>query len=168
MNRRGFLTSFGKKLAKEKNIFSHIFLPYINNISLVEKICTNCEKPCVDICESSIIVIKDNLPILDMSKNGCTFCKKCAIACSDKGVLNSNLESKIDAIVNIKTVNCLSWNNTMCFTCKDGCDFNAIKFFGAFRPTIDVQTCTSCGMCINLCPTNAIEIKEVFPIKDKR
>ena len=164
MDRRGFLTSFGKKIAKERGLFSYLYLPYITEFSLIQEICKGCEKHCAKVCETDVIVIKDDMPTLDMSKNGCTFCKKCAIVCTDNSmnVLDSNLEGNINIAINIKTLTCLSWNQTMCFICKDVCKFKAISFFGAFRPTIDESLCRGCGMCINICPSNAIEISKIF------
>lgn len=161
MNRRGFLTSFNKNITRGKYDSSNIYLPYVTDISLI-KICKECEKPCVDVCETSIIIIKNDIPVLDMSKNGCTFCKKCAIACDNMGVLDSSLEEKININVKIKTLDCLSWNQTMCFTCKDACKYQAISFFSMLRPTIDKYVCIGCGMCIGACPANAIEISEIF------
>jgi len=170
VDRRGFLTSFGKNMAKDRSIFSHIYLPYVTDISLVQKICKECQKPCVEACETDIIAVKDDIPFLDISKNGCTFCKKCAIIWvhNNMNVLDGNLEEKINIGISIKTLNCLSWNQTMCFTCKDACKYRAINFFGMFRPTIDENLCTGCGMCISVCPSNAIEISKVFSNSNSR
>lgn len=160
MNRRGFFSSFSKSLTKGKSNLGQIYLPYIKDISLVGIVCKECDKPCIDICKTGIIAIKDDVPVLNVKDNGCIFCKECAKACSsiDKNVLDEKLVDKIYALVTIKTLGCLSWNNTMCYTCKDVCEFNAISFFGTFRPTINKDVCTGCGVCISACPTSAIEI----------
>ena len=65
----------------------------------------------------------------------------------------------INAKIEIDILSCLSWNKTMCFSCKDPCFENAIEFLAMFRPSIN-NNCTSCGFCIKTCPTNAIKIVE--------
>ena len=60
--------------------------------------------------------------------------------------------------LDIDLIKCLSWNQTMCFSCKDPCLDNAIKFLAMFRPEINTDNCTSCGFCIKVCPTDAITI----------
>jgi len=44
----------------------------------------------------------------------------------------------------------------MCFSCKDPCMVDAIKFLGLFRAEIDNDICNGCGFCLSVCPTNAI------------
>ena len=92
----------------------------------------------------------------NFSNSGCTYCDLCAISCQN-GVLNIEDKKQIEAKIEIDILTCLSWQNTMCFSCKDPCLENAIDFLGMFRPTIN-QNCTSCGFCIKVCPTNAIKI----------
>jgi ferredoxin-type protein NapF len=54
---------------------------------------------------------------------------------------------------------CLAWNGTLCFSCKEVCEAEAITFFGMRRPVIDSGACTLCGACVPLCPTGAITLK---------
>jgi len=65
------------------------------------------------------------------------------------------------AKVEIDILKCLSWNKTMCFSCKEPCLEDAINFIGLFRPMLDESQCTRCGYCIGVCPTQAITIKGV-------
>ena len=52
-------------------------------------------------------------------------------------------KKNINAKIEINVLECLSWNQTMCFSCKDPCLDDAITFLGMF---------------IKVCPTNAIKI----------
>ena len=92
-----------------------------------------------------------------VTKGGCTFCDKCANACEHE-VLNLEFKKNIDAKISIDMIECMSWNQTMCFSCKDPCLDDAINFLAMFRPEIDNNKCTSCGFCIKYCPVGAIKI----------
>jgi len=100
---------------------------------------------------------KNGIPLIDLNRSGCTFCDKCLLSCN-KDFLDSNLKSIFADIV-LDTNSCLSHNQTMCFSCKDICMANAIKFNGLFNPTIEENICTKCGFCINVCPVASIEIR---------
>ncbi len=126
-------------------------------------LCVECkEKKCASTCDENIIIIMDDgTPRLDLTTpTGCTFCDECAEVC-EADVLQVDKMRKIDALIEIDILKCLSWNQTMCFSCKEPCIDNAIEFLGMFRPTINQDMCTSCGFCLYRCPTNAITIKMI-------
>jgi ferredoxin-type protein NapF len=100
---------------------------------------------------------EDGTPKLDLSVSGCTFCDDCAIAC-EFDVLQVEAMQKIDAKIEINVLECMSWHQTMCFSCKDPCAEKAIEFLGMFRPTINEEKCTNCGLCMHTCPVQAIKI----------
>jgi len=132
--------------------------PYFRDESLFHNECSKCDAKCATVCEVEIIKITDDkTPYLDFSKSGCTYCDECAKAC-EFGVLNLADKKFINADVTIDNSKCLSWNHTMCFSCKDPCLDNAIDFAAMFMPVIN-NKCTSCGFCINKCPTYAIDIR---------
>jgi ferredoxin-type protein NapF len=145
--------------------------PYSNSESAFDTECQKCDGKCATLCQEQIIIIgEDKTPRLDFSKTGCTFCEDCAKACefdvlvltyNDEGVVPSEYEN-IQATIEINPSKCLSWNSTMCFSCKDPCLEDAIIFNGMFKPFIDEQKCTSCGFCISRCPTIAIDIKAII------
>ncbi len=122
--------------------------------------CVNCEGNCKDVCDEQIIIIKDDdkSPVIDFGKGGCTYCDKCADVC-EFNVLALENKKNINAKITIDMLKCLSWNKTMCFSCKDVCLDDAIEYLGLFRPEIDGKKCTSCGFCVNVCPTNAIKVE---------
>lgn len=121
--------------------------------------CEICQKPCISECPERIIDLRDGKIFLDFSKNGCTFCKICADVCKEKG-RDLEFSFKILAKISINPIKCLSFNQTLCFSCQDVCNYKAIDFLGLFRPNIN-QNCTNCGFCISVCPTNAVDFKGI-------
>lgn len=120
--------------------------------------CSGCEAPCMEACETGIISLaKDGSPYLSFSKGGCTFCGECAKACP-KGVLSLSSQERIRALVRINPKVCGAWQGVLCFSCKEPCLDNAIKFEGLGKPVILQDRCTSCGFCVSTCPAGAIEV----------
>jgi len=142
-----------------KTPFSFLISPpyYEDKSRFVE--CYECEtKACVEACEEKIIFIENEVPVLKFNNSGCSFCDECAVVC-EKNVLDIEFKkSKLNCEIFINPKKCISWNQTICFACLDVCDVRAIKFKGMFNPIIDEEICTSCGMCVSVCPTNSLEI----------
>jgi len=160
LNRRELFTSFGASLKGEtpKRKVSFLRPPYFEDEALFLKECSTCENKCDTVCEEEIIKIaQDGSPYIVFGVNGCTFCDKCAIVC-ESGVLNIAYKQNINAKIEINQSKCLSWNHTMCFSCKDPCLDGAIDFKAMFMAEIN-NKCTSCGFCISRCPVDAIDIK---------
>jgi len=147
--------AFTKKNKQESNV---VRPPYFESEDIFSK-CADCAGECVKACDENIIKFaKDNSPILDFSHNGCTYCDKCALAC-EYGVLKLVYKKSIKATFKIDILKCLSWQKTMCFSCKEVCLDDAINFLALFRAEIDYEKCTNCGFCLGICPTNAIKIE---------
>ncbi|QSZ42319.1 ferredoxin-type protein NapF [Sulfurimonas aquatica] len=160
MNRRELFGSLTSGLPSSTTAESEIIIrpPYNNDEMLFTSECQNCDAKCVSVCEEEIIKIADDqTPYLSFESSGCTFCDECAIAC-EFGVLEVENKKNVDVGINISVSSCLSWENVMCFSCKDPCLENAIVFQGLFKPVIDDSKCTSCGFCISRCPASSIEI----------
>jgi len=156
------LTSSFTGNSKEEVKESIIRPPYYAELDSFS-LCVECEeKKCAISCDENIIFIQeDGTPKLDLTTpTGCTFCDECALAC-ESDVLQVDKMRKIDATIEIDILKCLSWHQTMCFSCKEPCIDNAIDFLGMFRPTINADKCTSCGFCVYRCPSNAITIKGI-------
>lgn len=162
MERRELFSSLANSFSKKEEQESQIRPPYYKDLNSFHKECINCNNECATFCEENIIVIeKDNTPIIDFNLGGCTYCDKCAINCPND-VLTVENKKEIEVKIEIDILKCMSWHNTMCFSCKDPCLDDAIKFLGMFRPSIDEELCTSCGFCISKCPSEAIKfIKEL-------
>lgn len=158
MKRRELFSSLSSSFKKDERQEKIIRPPYYNEESDFEHNCLTCQSECKNSCDLNIILIqKDKTPKLDFSNSGCTYCDDCANACPTDALDIKN-KKNIDAVITIDVLQCLSWNQTMCFSCKDPCIDDAIDFIGMFRPEIN-DKCTSCGFCISICPTNAITIK---------
>lgn len=162
MERRELFSSLTSSFFKEEASESIIRPPYYENESDFHKNCINCDGKCSSFCEEHIIKIaEDKTPYLDFSSSGCSYCDECANSCDEFNVLSIESKKQINVNISIDVIQCLSWNKTMCFSCKDPCLDDAIKFLGMFRPEIKTNKCTSCGFCIKACPTNAIKITGV-------
>jgi len=154
-SRRDFLRPFTKQ---DREVL--LRPPYLLNSSLLESECKKCGGACATLCPEGIIkILSDGTPSIVFGTCGCTFCDECAKACK-YGVLGLEGSKKIEGNCSIDITKCISWNKSICFSCKDACYYNAIDFLGMFRPTIN-QNCVNCGFCIDKCPSVAITIKGV-------
>ena len=159
MDRRELFGSLFSSKEKEKKQ-SVVRPPYFVDEDSFLKECIECDGICSTFCEENIIVIQENkTPKLEFSESGCTYCDECAKACPSD-VLKVEYKKNIAQKIEIDILKCMSWHDTMCFSCKDPCLEDAIEFLGMFRPSIVDDKCTSCGFCISRCPTQAIIIKD--------
>ena len=160
MKRRELFGSLASPFKEKKEKLESVIRPpyYVFDTDFL-KGCTSCEtKDCATVCEEQIIVIQnDGTPSLNFANSGCTYCDECAIACKSD-ILKVENKQNINAKFSIDLIKCMSWHQTMCFSCKDPCLEDAIKFLGMFRPEINDDLCTSCGFCVKVCPTDAITI----------
>ncbi len=154
---------FGSLFSSQKKEKKNLVLrpPYYIDESSFDKECITCDGVCSTFCQENIIIIgEDKTPYISFENSGCTYCDECAIACP-KEVLNVENKKHINIKIEIDMLKCLSWNNTMCFSCKDPCLDDAIEFLGIFKPSILEDKCTSCGFCVSTCPSDAIILKEI-------
>lgn len=157
-SKRELFGSLVASLKKSETKVSLLRPPYFSDESLFLSECSKCEGKCATACEEKIInIYSDHTPYIDFSLSGCTYCDKCALTC-EYGVLKLEDKKQLSAKITIDTKECLSWGHTMCFSCKDPCLENAIDFKALFMPSINSK-CTSCGFCINRCPSDAIKIE---------
>jgi ferredoxin-type protein NapF len=157
MQRRELFKNLSKKIKKDTPETIIIRPPYFLNEDDFSK-CLECEGVCKNVCDENIIsLLEDKSPQLIFENGGCTYCDECAKVCPND-VLKLEYKKTIEAKIIINELMCLSWQKTMCFSCKDPCLDNAIDFQGMFYPTINQDLCTSCGFCIKYCPVSAIKI----------
>jgi len=153
LGRRGLIGAIGAAAGRKVDVRP----PYAADAALFGTECPSCEGMCGTACEEAVIRFDErHLPRLDFSENGCTYCEACIEACTP-GVL-SDTAVQIRATVRINPLKCVSWQDVMCFSCKEPCLDNAIDFEGLFRPEISSDRCTACGFCIARCPSDAIEV----------
>lgn len=139
---------------------SFIYPPYYKDKRDFVK-CNECEsKDCLIACNEKVIKIIENKPTLNFNNSGCTFCDECAINCK-YGVLRVEYKKDKIAQMIINPNKCIAWNKTICFSCYDICEENAIIYKGMLNPVIDLDKCTGCGFCISVCVANSIEIKGI-------
>ena len=126
--------------------------------------CNGCGK-CVTVCEEKIIFISiRKLPSLDFSRGGCTFCGECTHVCETGALLPTQkpdglpwqLKARIDDY-------CLAKHGTSCVRCIEECEHDAIvakpMLGGRSKMQIDNLVCTGCGMCVGICPVNAVSME---------
>ena len=173
MKRRELFSSLASPFKKKEEKLEIIRPPYFLDENDFTKSCVTCmEKSCKTVCETQneniIIILDDGTPSLNFAYSGCTYCDECATACT-KDVLKVEYKKDINVKFSIDVLKCMSWNQTMCFSCKDPCVDDAIKFLGMFRPEINSELCTSCGFCVKVCPTDAIsmEIQEKLNVNEE-
>lgn len=154
------VSNLKERMKQDEPAHKYLRPPYFYDESLFHKECNKCDAKCAAVCEEEIIKIADDkTPYIVFSSSGCTYCDKCALAC-EFGVLGIEHKKNLNAVVSINEQKCLSWNHTMCFSCKDPCLDNAIDFYAMFMAKIN-PNCTACGFCISRCPVDAIEVKVV-------
>ncbi len=140
---------------------SFVYPPYFEKKDDFLK-CIECEtKDCLSACNENIIFIEEERPVIKFANSGCTFCDECAKVCKFDVLKVENKKNKLNCDTIINPQKCIAWNQTICFSCQDICEENAIIYNGMFNPVIDLEKCTSCGFCISVCPTNAIETKVI-------
>ena len=164
-SRRGVLTSlFGRAKAQKIHNKFCVRPPYHQvGYDFLEHCVTCNDTPCMNACEEKIIVLDatTHTPCLDFTKGGCTFCEACARECPS-GVLSLTCKHKksLHVKAEIDLIACMAWHQSLCNSCLDACEPRAIQFLGLWKPHVALDACTGCGMCISICPSNAILIKE--------
>ncbi|WP_246540079.1 ferredoxin-type protein NapF [sulfur-oxidizing endosymbiont of Gigantopelta aegis] len=139
--------------------------------------CTRCNK-CVDACFDELIVKgRGGFPQMDFKRGGCDFCEDCLNICPDnalKKVPTNVIEKEFlppwQIKASIDLSNCLSMNATICRSCGESCDDEAINFTlklgGIAEPELNVDACTGCGACFSVCPVQVISLRSIVLDKE--
>jgi ferredoxin-type protein NapF len=151
VSRRELLTGLRKG-----NKASALRPPYTGPESDFE-LCKSCHAPCVEACPEGVLLLDgEGIPVISFKRGGCSYCGECLKACPH-GVMDPRNE-RIRAEVSIDPSTCSAWQGVLCFSCKEPCLDNAIKFTGLYKPVILADRCSACGYCVPLCPTGAIRV----------
>jgi electron transport complex protein RnfB len=119
---------------------------------------------CVRACAFDAMRIENGIVVIDDEK--CTGCGMCISSCP-KGILHMRPKNKTTTVTCFNTdrgadarkacsVACIG-----CTKCEKVCEDDAIHVTD-FLAVIDYDKCTMCGKCIEVCPTNSIESREVM------
>lgn len=135
--------------------------PWSQEEFLFTETCNSCAE-CITACPENILVKgRAGYPIVNFSSGECTFCGLCAEVCQPQAInkLPDTTPWTLKAIV---ADDCLAQKNTVCITCQEQCEHDAIQFKPVIgriaTPEINYSNCTGCGACFSPCPTNSISI----------
>ncbi|KAA0441009.1 MAG: ferredoxin-type protein NapF [Candidatus Thioglobus sp.] len=143
-----------------KNKQNEIRPPWAKPEQVFIELCSRCGD-CIKACPENIIIQgSGKFPKIDFRQGECTFCRQCVDACQDNVF---DAKAKPWHIVADIQDNCLSKIGVICQSCVDVCDNRAIKFSlkmgGIPNINLNIDKCSGCGACINICPKNAITMK---------
>ena len=140
-------------------------MPWLKATEDFTELCTRCNH-CVSACPTGIISKgSGGYPELNFSIGECTFCAECAKACEeDLFDITQLLPWDFKASV---SKNCLNQQSVYCRSCAESCESEAIAFnFNStlfVSPTVNLSDCAGCGACVSVCPTKAIDVKNLKP-----
>lgn len=109
--------------------------------------CIGCGK-CERSCKFGALVLKDNLPQIDLSK--CVGCMSCADNCPT-GALKSNDALRRRALIHYPAC-------TGCGDCKTACKFDAILGEEGQHHSVIDWNCVGCGACEAACTHGCIQM----------
>ena len=127
-------------------------------------ICGQCAQECETACPQGIIKIHpaghqcSSLPYLDFTLSGCTWCGECADACPSN---HRGAKKKKLGYLDVNGEKCLSLNGVFCMTCVGKCEYSALGLDHRRHLRYDTNNCIGCGMCVHVCPVDALQVKEV-------
>ncbi|MCY4149538.1 MAG: ferredoxin-type protein NapF [Gammaproteobacteria bacterium] len=125
--------------------------------------CTSCGD-CRDACPEAILFEGPaGTPMLDFRSGSCTFCQACVEACSEPVFFDT--AQKPWNLIAVPGESCLLMSGVSCRSCTGFCDHEALKFDLRVKPVgaiiVNSESCTGCGACISVCPSDAISMSSV-------
>jgi ferredoxin-type protein NapF len=124
--------------------------------------CTRCEA-CIKACPQGILFKGEGgYPQVRFDEAGCTTCGHCVDACTTQALVRHPDQQPWEWRAAIGD-GCLAFSKVECRVCGEICDNAAIRFVptlaGVSCPTLNVENCTGCGVCVAPCPTQAITME---------
>lgn len=132
--------------------------------TLQKETCAACKHPCVEACEMNIIRVHGSghelagIPFLSFTNGGCSYCHACVDACPMEFAASVAHQVRIGLVI-LDRQTCLAWKGVLCMSCKFACGRRAIDVDVKSRPAVNAEVCTGCGMCVGVCPKQAITVK---------
>lgn len=121
--------------------------------------CSRCGK-CKEICPENIIklfsynsgVKKAYTPYINPNESPCTFCEKCIDICPTDALSQNNLkENPSIGHAFIRTDICMAYHGTLCDYCVRACPVDGALNLDLFKPVLNLDYCTGCGLCASHC-----------------
>ncbi|MDT8452683.1 MAG: ferredoxin-type protein NapF [Gammaproteobacteria bacterium] len=124
--------------------------------------CDSCGD-CIERCPTNIIQKgRGNYPVINFNAGECLFCGDCAKACETGALTMVEGQQPWAVTAALNTDNCLAFKGVECRSCYDPCEAGSIsmtpRLGGVSIPGFDAQSCTGCGACLAICPTQAIRM----------
>jgi ferredoxin-type protein NapG len=123
--------------------------------------CDSCHR-CVEACPADCIVLFEDgneaasgTPYILPEEKGCTMCLDCGAACPTGALATlTRMEDVIMGTAVIDPTTCVSLNGTgVCGACHTICPLRnrAITLDYRDAPTVNIDECTGCGLCEEIC-----------------
>ena len=122
--------------------------------------CIHCDR-CRSVCPQGVIVtgkLEDGLlnvgtPRLDFRRGICDFCGKCIGVCPTAALEPFDKDCERLGVAVVQRDQCLAWGASSCRVCIDACPYQAIEAGENGAPAVLVDRCNGCGVCEFVCPS---------------
>lgn len=128
--------------------------------------CNHCGR-CIEVCHTSAIgpahlsegLIEARTPVMRFNLGPCDFCGDCVEVCPtgalrpfDTAAAQMGDPSACRiGIASLDQNTCLAWTSSSCNLCFERCPYDAI-FLDGNLPVVNESACNGCGICENVCP----------------
>ena len=125
--------------------------------------CGGCNRACAAACDQDIIRFHPRghalagFPYLAFADAGCTLCGDCVEACP----LDFPTAGRAPRLgtAQLERGRCLAWQDVICMSCLGACQLRALRREPhSHRVTVDADRCNGCGMCVRVCPADALSV----------